>query len=269
MSKQTDEKRELLKLKQGLIEESEIIEEDVPREKTKLTGFKWFENFMYRNKWYVIVGGFLCVMLVFMVYQTITREKADLTVLLVTSDNQKTPALYQKVQDVELAMEKYCPDFDNNGNIHVDVFYIDLTLTQDPQLVNSNNAKFFGELQRGVAELIICDEGIFNTNDEGAEDFDDEYVPIVFDDVFTDLYEVTGNEEHKGQTTLALKDTPFVKEAKWENSCPDVLRIGLKAEKEGMMSYGPTALQNNEKAKEVLNNILNNNIINNTTSKEG
>ena len=163
MSKESDEKRELLKLKQGIIEESDIIEQDVHEQPEEQTTVKKIDNFFYRNKWFVVVGVFFAALVAFFTYQIITREDPDLTVMLVISDTDKAPGLYQKVNDIELALEQYCPDYDNNGYVHVAVYFIDLTKSSDSQYVQSNTAKFYGEIQRGVAELYICDEDIFTT----------------------------------------------------------------------------------------------------------
>ena len=129
MSKESDEKRELLKLKQGIIEESDIIEQDVHEQPEEQTAVKKIDNFFYRNKWFVVVGVFFAALVAFFTYQIITREDPDLTVMLVISDTDKAPGLYQKVNDIELALEQYCPDYDNNGYVHVaDRKYISLTL---------------------------------------------------------------------------------------------------------------------------------------------
>lgn len=56
MSKESDEKREILKLKQGIIEESDIIEQDVHEQPEEQTTVKKIDNFFYRNKWFVVVG---------------------------------------------------------------------------------------------------------------------------------------------------------------------------------------------------------------------
>lgn len=258
MSRESDEKRELLKLKQGLIEESELIEEDVHEQPEKPKGFKWFENFMYRNKWYAIAAVFLIVITSIMVHQLVTKESADMTVLVVTSDVEKTPTLYQKINDIELALEQYCPDYDNNGNIHVDVYYIDLTKTADMQYVSTNSAKFYGEVQRGEAELFICDTGILG--DENADENTKEwYEGVKFSDMFLDLGKVTGNSSYDGMLTVKLKDTPLAKDARWENSCPDVLNLCVRREAEGMLSYSEKSLENNAHAQEVLRNILSGN----------
>ena len=58
MSKESDEKRELLKLKQGIISESEVIEQDVHEQPEKQTVAKKIDNFFFRNKWFVAAGAF-------------------------------------------------------------------------------------------------------------------------------------------------------------------------------------------------------------------
>ena len=109
MSKESDEKRELLKLKQGIISESEVIEQDVHEQPEKQTVAKKIDNFFFRNKWFVAAGAFFAAVGFFLVYQAVTREQPDLTVILAVSDTSKAPGLYQKVNDIELALEKYCP----------------------------------------------------------------------------------------------------------------------------------------------------------------
>lgn len=254
MSKESDEKRELLKLKQGLIDESDIIEENKHEVIEKPRGLKWVENFFYRNKWYFIASVFAIAVLGLMFYQFFSKEAADLTVMLVTSDTEKTPNLYQKEKDIELALEQYCPDYDNNGNIHVAVYYIDLTKTGgDSQYIMSNQTKFYGEIERGIAELFICDNMIF------ANGEDEETAKKNFESMFIDVGQITGDEQYSGEYMIKLKDTEFAKDAKWENSCPDVLGLCVRCEEEGMISFSDKAVQNNKRAQEVFNNIISGN----------
>ena len=91
MSKESDEKRELLKLKQGIISESEVIEQDVHEQPEKQTVAKKIDNFFFRNKWFVAVGAFFAAVGFFLVYQAVTREQPDLTVILAVSDTSKAP----------------------------------------------------------------------------------------------------------------------------------------------------------------------------------
>ena len=263
MASYNDEKRELLKMKQGIIEDSDIIETEADKEvRVKPTGIKAIENFFYHNKWFVIVGVFFALLVAFLAYQTLTREKADMTVVLVTSDSVKAPNLYQKVQDIELALEKYCPDFDNDGNVHVDVYTIDLTKSNpDPQYVNSNATKFFGEMQRGIAQLFICDTGILVGDGESVDD------AVSFESIFKDLGKATGIEEYNGVHSISLKGTAFAKDAKWENSCPEILGFSIRNMTSDQMGYSEGALLRGEQAAQVLSNILNGTIVNETTKK--
>lgn len=275
MSKESDEKRELLRLKQGLIEDSDIIEQDVHEEPEKQTAVKKIDNFFYRNKWFVVVGVFFAALIAFFAYQIFTREGPDLTVMLVISDTDKAPGLYQKVNDIELALEQYCPDYDNNGYVHVAVYFIDLTKGSDSQYVQSNTAKFYGEIQRGVAELYICDEDIFTT-EKAPEEYDpsQDYIDtdVSYETMFADLGEALNMSEYSGKLRICLNDTEFVKDAKWENSCPDTLAFSVRLEKEGMISYKNSA-EYQKRAKEVLTNILTGNKVNeaaeNNSSEQG
>lgn len=259
-SNNDEEKRELLKLKQGLIEESDIIETDVHEQPEKLKGLARFENFVYHNKWYIVVAVFFIVVGGFMLFQLLSKEAADMRVLLVTSDAKQTPDLYRKVNDIELALESYCPDFDHNGNVHVEVYYIDLTKqTGDTYYVTTNTAKFFGELDTGVAQMLICDSGI--SNDQELSDSEN---LEKFDSFFVDLGEITGDADLSGKTTIKLKDTPLAAAANYENSVPEVLVIGVKNERPDMISYNESSLERNTQAREVLVNILNDNKVGKT-----
>lgn len=264
MSKESDEKRELLKLKQGIIEESDIIEQDVHEQPEEQTTVKKIDNFFYRNMWFVVVGVFFAALVAFFTYQIITRENPDLTVMLVISDTDKAPGLYQKVNDIELALEQYCPDYDNNGYVHVAVYFIDLTKSSNSQYVQSNTAKFYGEIQRGVAELYICDEDILTT-EKAPEEYDPSQdnidTDISYETMFADLGEALNMSEYNGKLRIPLRSTEFAKDAKWESSCPDTLAFSVRLEKEGMISYKNSA-EYQKRAKEVLANIVTDNKIN-------
>lgn len=265
MSKESDEKRELLKLKQGIIEDSEIIEQDVHEQAEDMTAVKKIDNFFYRNKWFVLAGVFFAAVAIFLTYQIVAREDADLSVMLVISDVEKAPGLYQKVNDIELALEQYCPDFDNNGYVHVAVYFIDLTKGSDMQYVQTNNAKLYGEIERGVSELYICDDDIFNANKSTGENDPDKIYenPNTYETMFSDIGKELDLTEYNGKLRVNLNDTQFVYDAKWESSCPDTLAFSVRREEEGMISYKRSA-EYQKRAKEVLKNILTNNKVNKT-----
>ena len=264
MSKESDEKRELLKLKQGIIEDSDIIEQDVHEEPEEQTAIKKIDNFFFRNKWFVVAGVFFAAVAIFLVQQMLSREQPDLAVILAVSDTSKAPGLYQKVNDIELALEQYCPDFDGNGYVHVAVYSIDLTKSGNMQYVQSNTAKFYGEIERGVAELYICDADLLTSEGASEEyDPDDESMTLTYENMFNDIGEALGMPEYNGKLRIDLNDTGFVYAAKWENSCPDTLAFSIRREVPGMVSYSKSG-EYQKRAKEVLANIITGNKVNET-----
>ena len=90
--------------------------------------------------------------------------------------------------------------------------------------------------------------------------------------MFADLGEALNMSEYSGKLRICLNDTEFVKDAKWENSCPDTLAFSVRLEKEGMISYKNSA-EYQKRAKEVLTNILTGNKVNeaaeNNSSEQG
>ncbi|MBE6862832.1 MAG: hypothetical protein E7497_08090, partial [Ruminococcus sp.] len=75
-----EEKKELIRLKQGQIEESEIIHEEAS-EAVKLTVWQSFKNFIYHNKWWLGIGLFFAFVAVFLIYDLATKERPDMIIL--------------------------------------------------------------------------------------------------------------------------------------------------------------------------------------------
>ncbi len=155
------EKLELLKMKQGIIEESEIIPEDehLPREKPR--GLKRISNFFYHNSWYLIPLVAAAAIVVFFIVKIFTQEKADIDIVVAfTEENSK---LMQRANIIEETIEKYCPDFDGNGKIHVNVEMIDLTMGDALiQYADIERQKFTFEEESYNRPLTICDKGFIN-----------------------------------------------------------------------------------------------------------
>ena len=157
--RQQREKAELLKLRQGLIDESDEIPEDEPPKFEKPTGAKAVENFFYHYKWRLIGIIVTVALLTFMTIQTVTREKKDLYVLAISTTGSS--GIYAKTHDIEVALERYCPDFDGNGKVHVGVNFIDLSTEGGySEYTDAQNEKFSAELFSGDSQLYLTDEGI-------------------------------------------------------------------------------------------------------------
>lgn len=262
--RQQREKAEILKLRQGIIEESDEIPEDAPPEIEKPTGWKAVENFFYHYKWRLIAGVLATAMITFMVVQTVTRQKRDLYVLLVSTTGSS--GLYAKTNDIEVALERYCPDFDGNGYVHVGVNFIDLSTEGGySQYTDAQSQKFSAELFSGDSQMYLTDQGIVTiinrialngaTMEAGSEE---EQFIVQF---FTDLTDEYPDGTFYQGCGLQLNTTGFTDEARWK-SCPDIVGLYIRDSFENMTGNDSEAVEQRRRAKIVMDNIINGNVVN-------
>jgi len=169
-----DDKRELLKLKQGLIEESEseiVNSEKEVIEKPK--GKAAIDNFFYHYKVHLIVAAFFIIVIGYLVYDTVTREKEDIRFLSIAAGDEGSTVMSARTAAIEKAVEFFTPDFDNNGYVHAANFFININENgMSPDFYYGNRGKLIGEVQDGTARIIIGDRGAF---DLFAEDIAPEF----------------------------------------------------------------------------------------------
>lgn len=237
-----DDKRELLKLKQGIIEESETIAEE-EKPKYEVHGFKRVENFFYHYKWHVIVGAFFAAVLIFLIHSLVTKEQGDIRVLLVTKNKEVADNVVYKIGDFEQGLEKFCPDFDDSGYIHAEVYNIDLCDNPDPQYMLAGVTKATSELMIGEAQMFIVDkEGLGAITDETYEGL------INIEEMFPDCPYADG-------IYLSVKDSPLSTAAGYMEACPEDLYIVVR-DMASVTQNREKAEIANEKALRVLRNII-------------
>ena len=244
-----DDKRELLKLKQGLIEESETLQEERKvNYEVKGAGAK-VSNFFYHYKWHVIVIAFFAVVLGFLIYSTVSKEKMDIRVLLTSNDGETAINMYYKSKDIELALEQYCPDFDNNGNVHVETYYINMSSGQgSSELQLANQTKLYGEVSVAIANIYIANRSLIE--EIVGEDGD---IGAAFVDLSA-LYPDDPNIVDK--YFYRVKGTAFADTAKYVETCPDDMYIVIRSDFEGLKPRGDDEKMHHQRAMEVFDNII-------------
>lgn len=250
-ARERQERIELLKMKQGLIEESELIPESGYVKMPELHGWEKFKNFFYHNKAFILLGAFFVFVIGVCVGQVIFREKDDLYVMIVSSS--KDSELGWRYYDFENALEKYCPDFDENGKIHVSINYIDRSVAGEvlTEMESINSEKLTAELMSAEAQLIIADE-------EFADWMIDDDKPETFFLTQTDkcsedmLYKEVG---------VRVNQTELTETAHW-SKCPDNVLLLVREELNNGTGNVKKNARNRERAQTVLQNILDRNIIN-------
>lgn len=250
-----EERIALLKMKQGIIEESELIPENEHAEARKLTGREKVSNFIYRNKAYILLGAFFTFVVTLLTVQLLTREKEDLYVLAIAFDSKSE--MGWRYGDLTTALEKYCPDFDENGKANVVINYIDRTSGEIYSDYDRMNAqKLTMEFMAATSQFIIADEEILEwlSGDEGPD-------TSKLRKYFVDLTDLCSEDMLYEGVGVRVNQTALAKQARWEN-CPDNVVIFVRAELDNGSSSVKKNARNRERAMTVLKNIIDGNIVN-------
>lgn len=148
-----DRKIELMKLRQGVIESSDIVKEE-HEEAVKLTLGQKISGAWYRSKWLILFVAFLIVVFVYITYDTLTTVKPDYTVLVISSDS----ALYYRTVELEEFIESFCDDVNGDGEVNVLIYNISTDYTSDPSTATASQAQLMSQLQSGENVLLISDQ---------------------------------------------------------------------------------------------------------------
>ena len=116
------ERIELIRLKQGVITESDTIHEE-KEEKPKLPFWKKVGNFFYHNKWWLGITTALVVIFTFLIVDYFSKVKPDLIVMLLTDDAE----LQSDTTALEAYLEQFTDDENGDGKIQVDIYPIPVT----------------------------------------------------------------------------------------------------------------------------------------------
>lgn len=252
-----DDKRELLKLKQGLIQESETIKEEKPP-KIELHGRAKIENILYHYKVPIILCICTAFILTYLTVDYLNREVMDIRVLMVSSTEDAGAVISIKGEQLEKAFERYCPDYDENGSVHVEAYVIDIYRSEhaDPNMVMANQTKLFGEMQSGVGQMIMANKDAFAAilgEDEKMEDY------------FTDLSELFPDDPQVTDSYYYMvKGSNLAFAASWEPSLPDDMYIAVRKNTSGFGSNPEKTEIYRNQALEVLGNIVDNNLLDST-----
>ena len=204
---------ELIRLKQGVIEESETIHEE-HEEKRHYTIGERIGNFFYHNKWWLGIACFFAFVIGFIAYQTATTVYPDMIVLLLVHDDLLNAECNQQIGDL---FAQYIEDENGDGKVVCDVYYIPASdETAERSGYTGDSTKLFAEFQIGEACIVI--------SDEGADQF------IVPDHTLTDLEEDFGEYAQTDGVRFYLSDTKFADDIGWtEGKLDKDIYVGIRS----------------------------------------
>lgn len=196
------EKVELMKLKNGIISESDTIKEE-HEETPELHGFAKVKNLFYHYKFILLFFGFILAVVIFILVNTLTKVKPDLTVMMIANNG-----LSYRQEELEDFFEKYTEDLNGDGKVYVSVIIAPLSNGSTDQMMMANQTKFIGTMQSGDSVLFITDS---NT--------DNDIMEIMKHDLSNDF---PGNK-YITENGLSLNMKLFADEVKFENMPNDVV----------------------------------------------
>lgn len=238
-----EEKVELLKLRQGVIDESDKLDLS-PDEKKHYNIWQKFKNFIYHNKWWLGITSFLVLIAAFLVYDTLTTVKSDLNVMLVSEDTD----LYMHFKGMGAFFDSYVEDYNEDKKNYTNLLYIPISDDEDANVsgltaYDSNLSKLTAEFQMGETMMLIGDSKSDDLilPEESLENLE-KYFP---DCPYVDGYK------------FYLKDTSFAEKIGYEeNTIPDDLYIGIRKVGSTLSSEKDTK-ENHDRAIETLRKIIN------------
>ncbi len=183
-----EERLELIRLKQGIIEESDTIKEET-EEKIKMTIWQKIVSFFYLNKWWLTIAVIFGTIAGILLHSLLTRPNPDV-VLLIIGENY----ILSEESQLEEYVESKIDDINGNGKIEAAVYYIPYTGDDKRDYASSATTRLSAELQSDNAAIII--------GNKLAAD-------MLSDGVFVDLSEIYPDNELVKGDKLMLKDSAF------------------------------------------------------------
>lgn len=214
-----EDKKELLKLKQGVIEQSDTIFEQHEPEK-EYTLKEKFSNFMYHNKWWLGIAFFFFLLFAYLAWQIIFTVKPDMIVLLLVHDDFFNAACSEGIEEI---FENYIEDVNQDGKISVDVYYMPASSeTAERDGYTGDQTKLFAEFQTGEAVLVI--------SDDNADEF------IVPEHTLVDLEPYFSDYQETDSYRFKLSDTDFAERLEWEQPLNKDIYLGIRQVRKTMDS---------------------------------
>ncbi|MDE7288515.1 MAG: hypothetical protein K2N71_03290 [Oscillospiraceae bacterium] len=245
-AKLRQERLELLKLKQGVIAEEDIVYEKEPEK--HYTIWQKISNYFYHNKVYIIFGTLIAALAAFLIYDYVSVVRPDAVVMIIAADGE----FNYITEDISNFLGQYCADNNGDGRISVRVSYLPVSPDENSASMYNQQAdstKLMAEFHGTEAIMIIGDY-------EACD------LLGITEGVLADISEYFPNDENVTELGYMLNGTDFAKDIGYEGLADNIF-LGFRQPKKG--SFGTSEkdfIKNFNNAIELWRNYLSGNIIN-------
>jgi len=151
-----EEKVDLIRLKQGVISESDKVFRGETSQKKYTLGEK-IGNWLYHSKWWLGIAVFVVLIGAFLIYDYVTHDDPDIQILVTTQNAD----FYLHQDDLMQLIASVCPDFDGDGEQEASVIYIPVTkemMESGSTYASSTNTQLLVQFQSAMSMLVIADD---------------------------------------------------------------------------------------------------------------
>ncbi len=214
-----EERIELMRLKQGVIIESETIHEEKEIE-AKRPLWKRIGNFFYHSKWWLVISVFLVGVCGFMAFDYCSAVHPDMIVMVLTDD----PTLQITNDYISNYFEQFIDDINKDGKTIVDVYAIPV----DKDI--SINDYYLGNMTKLSSQFQMADAIMVITDATANKTIDAENTLVNLEELFPENKNVHG-------TGFYIRNTDFMDKVGYTGVVLDRdICIGLRAPKKTMDS---------------------------------
>ena len=189
-----EEKIELMRMKQGVLDESEATIHEEKEEEIKLTFWQKIGNFFYHNKWWLGLGAFFTALAIFLIADLMSAPRPDMTILMLCDNSAVGTSAY-----LEDYFSGFAEDFNGNGKVLVSVYYIPYSDDEVRNYTSGVSGKLSTYLSGTDSVMIIG-------NKKTVTDI------LVPEETLTDLSKLYPDDPHVKDYFYYIKDTDFAEQ---------------------------------------------------------
>ena len=234
-----EEKVDLIRLKQGVITDSDKIFKNEEPEK-HYTLWQKIGNWFYHSKWWLGIAAFCVILVSFLVYDYVTREDPDLRIMILT-DHQY---LYAETDALCGWLNTMCPDYNGDGEVLTSFIYIPVSkesMEMGGNYAAANNTQLLVQFQTNTSMLVLADSR------------SEEYLQP--EDMYVDLEELYPDCPFVKGCKLNLNETNFTELAGLSQPLKENSYLALRVPAENMNTLEENQ-QAYDQAKAVLDQIV-------------
>jgi len=239
--KNAEEKKEILKARQGILEDSTLFADIGKR--TDYTFGEKVKNFFYHNMWWLGITTFVVLIAAFLTYDTLTTIHSDVRIMLLADDSD----LQSNTKKLHEYFNKHVVDYNNDDRQYTDIVAIPISHNMEENYQSA--VGYENSLTNLSTQFQLCECMVILADSAVDELIEPETNLENLEEYFPDCPYVEGRK-------LMLKDTNFAELVGINNDdIPDDLYLAVRLPIQ-ILSEEETCQTNYKNAMETIKSVI-------------